>query len=395
MTLINNFIGLFIESAPWLMLGLLIAGVMKEWLPSDFLSRHLGDRSTLATIKAAFIGAPFPLCSCGVIPAALGLRRNGASKGATTAFLIATPETGVDSVSVSYALLGPFLTIIRPIAAITSAITAGFLVGSEPEPVKEVVSPTGNCSDSSKETSTKTSSCCSSKSQPSQSVKEVASSTGGSSDSSKEASTKASSCCSSKSQASQPVSKGAVERLQSGLHFATHDLIKDISTWLLIGLGFAALIQTYVSVDYLSQWGGSIWSMLLMVLISIPMYICATASTPIAAGLLLSGISPGAVLVFMLAGPATNIATIGVVYKELGKRAVGGYLIGVIGVALIFGFMTDWMIGQFSFSVTPLNDHHHSLLPTWLSISTSLLLAYFILSNYLKRGINSYVNLRK
>ncbi len=351
MMLLNNFISLFMESAPWLILGLLIAGIMKEWIPADFLSRHLGDHTPSAVIKAAFIGAPFPLCSCGVIPAALSLRRNGASKGATTAFLIATPETGVDSVSVSYALLGPFLAIIRPIAAIVSAITAGILVGFEkaqPAPSQATHSP-----------------CCASKQE-------------------KAPLETTTSCCSSKAK-SEPSQKSFIQKLQSGTRFAATDLVKDMATWLLIGLGFAAIVQTYVSTDYLSQWGGSIWTMLLMVLISIPMYICATASTPIAAGLLFSGISPGAVLVFMLAGPATNIATIGVVYKELGKRAVAAYLIGVTGMALLFGFLTDWMIAQFNFSVTPLNTMEHDLLPAWITISCSLLLAALMIKHYWKK----------
>ena len=131
MLLISNFWELFVLSAPWLMLGLLIAGIINVYLPKDFLNKHLGSDGLLTTIKAALIGAPMPLCSCGVIPAALGLRRAGASKSATTAFLVSTPETGIDSISVSYVLLGPFMAIIRPIAAVTSAIVAGVLVGRD------------------------------------------------------------------------------------------------------------------------------------------------------------------------------------------------------------------------------------------------------------------------
>lgn len=126
MNLLHNFIDLFIESGFWMLLGLVVAGLLKEWIPTDLLSKHLGGKRVGTTVKAAFIGAPLPLCSCGVIPAALGLRRSGASKSATTSFLVATPETGIDSVSVSYALLGPFMAIVRPIAAISSAIVAGY-----------------------------------------------------------------------------------------------------------------------------------------------------------------------------------------------------------------------------------------------------------------------------
>ncbi|MEC8208621.1 MAG: SO_0444 family Cu/Zn efflux transporter, partial [Pseudomonadota bacterium] len=340
MDLLNNFWHLFLLSAPWLMLGLFIAGLLNVYLPANFLNRHLGKEGLWTTVKAAFIGAPMPLCSCGVIPAAIGLRRAGASKSATTAFLVSTPETGVDSVSVSYVLLGPFMAIIRPIAAVCSAIVAGVLVGKDSE-LQQVQS-----TESDKE-STKADSCCSSK-QP----KPVTTT----SCCSKEAPAKpAQSCCSSKesqpiqeqqqscsTEKAAPIQKSccsseqptkAVEsrfsKMKRAVSFSCNKLLEDTMIWLMIGLFFAALVQTYVPESFLSQWGNGILAMLVVILISIPMYICATASTPIAAGLLLSGVSPGAVLVFMLAGPATNIATLGVVGKELGKRAVFAYLIGV------------------------------------------------------------------
>lgn len=124
----QNFLALFMESAPWLLLGLLVAGVMHELVPVSFLEKHMGSASFGSISKAAVIGAPLPLCSCGVIPAALGLRRSGASKSSTISFLVSTPETGVDSVSVSYALLGPLYAIVRPVAAVVSAIYAGLMV---------------------------------------------------------------------------------------------------------------------------------------------------------------------------------------------------------------------------------------------------------------------------
>jgi hypothetical protein len=127
--LLINFIDLSSEASPWLLLGLLMAGLIKAWVPSQVLSKHLGDGKS-AIIKAAFIGAPLPLCSCGVIPVAAELRRSGASKSATSSFLVATPETGIDSVSVSYAILGPVFAVYRPIAAILSAIITGFIVAS-------------------------------------------------------------------------------------------------------------------------------------------------------------------------------------------------------------------------------------------------------------------------
>ncbi|KPM83765.1 SO_0444 family Cu/Zn efflux transporter [Pseudoalteromonas lipolytica] len=395
MDLLNNFWHLFLLSAPWLMLGLFIAGLLNVYLPANFLNRHLGKEGLWTTVKAAFIGAPMPLCSCGVIPAAIGLRRAGASKSATTAFLVSTPETGVDSVSVSYVLLGPFMAIIRPIAAVFSAIVAGVLVGKDSE-LQQVQS-----TESDKE-STKADSCCSSK-QP----KPVTTT----SCCSKEAPAKpAQSCCSSKesqpiqeqqqscsTEKAAPIQKSccsseqptkAVEsrfsKLKRAVSFSCNKLLEDTMIWLMIGLFFAALVQTYVPESFLSQWGNGILAMLVVILISIPMYICATASTPIAAGLLLSGVSPGAVLVFMLAGPATNIATLGVVGKELGKRAVFAYLIGVIGTALAFGFLTDYLVAQYGFVVAPMMGEEHEVLPHWLSLAAGIVLAILILRLLLK-----------
>ncbi|MDI4651369.1 MULTISPECIES: SO_0444 family Cu/Zn efflux transporter [Pseudoalteromonas] len=384
MDLLNNFWHLFLLSAPWLMLGLFIAGLLNVYLPANFLNRHLGKEGLWTTVKAAFIGAPMPLCSCGVIPAAIGLRRAGASKSATTAFLVSTPETGVDSVSVSYVLLGPFMAVIRPIAAVCSAIVAGVLVGKDSE-LHQVQS-----SESDQE-STKKDSCCSSK-QPEPMTT--------SSCCSKEAPPKPEQSCCSKQTPKEPESvkttsccsteqsTKAVEsrfsKLKRAVSFSCNKLLEDTMIWLMIGLFFAALVQTYVPESYLSQWGNGILAMLVVILISIPMYICATASTPIAAGLLLSGVSPGAVLVFMLAGPATNIATLGVVGKELGKRAVFAYLIGVIGTALAFGFLTDYLVAQYGFVVAPMMGEEHEVLPHWLSLGAGIVLAILMLRLLLK-----------
>ncbi|MDK9685069.1 SO_0444 family Cu/Zn efflux transporter [Pseudoalteromonas sp. D15MCD-2] len=412
MDLLNNFWHLFLLSAPWLMLGLFIAGLLNVYLPANFLNRHLGKEGLWTTVKAAFIGAPMPLCSCGVIPAAIGLRRAGASKSATTAFLVSTPETGVDSVSVSYVLLGPFMAVIRPIAAVCSAIVAGVLVGKDselhqhqntasdekdsestsccsskqPEPVttssccsKEAPpKPAQSCSKQSPQElePAKTTSCCSSKeSQPTQEPQH--------SSATEKAPPSQKSCCSTE-QSTKAV-ESRFSKLKRAVSFSCNKLLEDTMIWLMIGLFFAALVQTYVPESFLSQWGNGILAMLVVILISIPMYICATASTPIAAGLLLSGVSPGAVLVFMLAGPATNIATLGVVGKELGKRAVFAYLIGVIGTALAFGFLTDYLVAQYGFVVAPMMGEEHEVLPHWLSLVAGIVLAILMLRLLLKK----------
>lgn len=374
------------------MLGLLIAGLLNVYLPANFLNRHLGKEGLWTTIKAAFIGAPMPLCSCGVIPAAIGLRRAGASKSATTAFLVSTPETGVDSVSVSYVLLGPFMAIIRPIAAVCSAIAAGVLVGKDHEIHSQHKhqaataddNSAGCCSSNTSAEVKKESSCCSSNT-----AAEVKKEPSGFS-TEDSASIKADRCC--KSEKPSLSIESRVAKFKRAIRFSCNKLLEDTMVWLVIGLFFAALVQTYVPESYLSQWGSGIFAMLVVILISIPMYICATASTPIAAGLLLSGVSPGAVLVFMLAGPATNIATLGVVGKELGKRAVFAYLTGVIGMALLFGFLTDYLVDEFGFVVAPMMGTEHEVLPHWLSLASGIILAILMLRLVFKMALKKFVD---
>ena len=425
MDLLNNFWQLFLLSAPWLMLGLLIAGLLNVYLPANFLNRHLGKEGLWTTIKAAFIGAPMPLCSCGVIPAAIGLRRAGASKSATTAFLVSTPETGVDSVSVSYVLLGPFMAIIRPIAAVCSAIAAGVLVGKDHEihsqhkhqaataddnragccssnSAAEVKKEPSCCSSNTAAEVKKESSCCSSNTSAEVKKEPSCCSSNASAEIKKEssgfstedsASIKTDRCC--KSEKPSLSIESRVAKFKRAIRFSCNKLLEDTMVWLVIGLFFAALVQTYVPESYLSQWGSGIFAMLVVILISIPMYICATASTPIAAGLLLSGVSPGAVLVFMLAGPATNIATLGVVGKELGKRAVFAYLTGVIGMALLFGFLTDYLVDEFGFVVAPMMGTEHEVLPHWLSLASGIILAILMLRLVLKMALKKFVDTGK
>ncbi|QMW13919.1 MULTISPECIES: SO_0444 family Cu/Zn efflux transporter [Pseudoalteromonas] len=410
MDLLNNFWQLFLLSAPWLMLGLLIAGLLNVYLPANFLNRHLGKEGLWTTIKAAFIGAPMPLCSCGVIPAAIGLRRAGASKSATTAFLVSTPETGVDSVSVSYVLLGPFMAIIRPIAAVCSAIAAGVLVGKDHEIHSQHKhqaataddNSAGCCSSNTAAEVKKEPSCCSSNTSAEIKKEPSCCSSNTSAEVKKEpsgfstedsASIKADRCC--KSEKPSLSIESRVAKFKRAIRFSCNKLLEDTMVWLVIGLFFAALVQTYVPESYLSQWGSGIFAMLVVILISIPMYICATASTPIAAGLLLSGVSPGAVLVFMLAGPATNIATLGVVGKELGKRAVFAYLTGVIGMALLFGFLTDYLVDEFGFVVAPMMGTEHEVLPHWLSLASGIILAILMLRLVLKMALKKFVDTGK
>jgi uncharacterized membrane protein YraQ (UPF0718 family) len=327
MDLLSNFVLLFTESAPFLLLGMFIAGVINHWIPRAWVEKTLGGNSSIVT--AALIGAPLPLCSCSVIPVAIGIRRSGASKASTASFLVATPETGVDSIGITYALMGPIMAIARPIAAIASALVAGVLVlwfgrqDNELEP-KPQAKPT-------------------------------------------------SSCCHKTSVAPSTI----FEKTKAVFIFGYGQLLRDFMVWFLVGIFFAALVTTLVPEGFLTQYAQGIWAMLVVVLISIPMYVCATASTPIAVGLLLSGITPGAALVFMLTGPATNIATLMVIKNELGKRELALYLLAIISSALIAGLILDVLFEQFDWQMQ-LSQGEHSDMVGVLYQGCALVLAGLI-----------------
>ena len=351
---IDNLLDLTLDAAPWLLLGLVIGGLIKRLMPTRLLERHLKGEGLLPVIKAALIGAPLPLCSCGVIPAALGLRRAGASKSSTVSFLVSTPETGVDSISVTYAMLGPVMAIVRPVAAVISAITAGLIVGrnagmaSDSNPEKQISesSEAPGCCASNPVIEVKTkSSCCTSSQEPA-------------------------TCCSAEMES--PEKKDA--DWLSGIRYAFTDLLGGILFWLCIGLLFSAAVATWLPSDFLARWGSGLPAMLVMIAVSIPMYVCATASTPIAAGLLLAGISPGTVLVFLLAGPASNIGSMGIIRKELGQRALFAYLAGVTITAIASGLLLDWFLETNQIGIRSELAASEHLVPHWLAWMSLLIL---------------------
>jgi len=371
---VNNFIILSAEASPWLLLGLLIAGLMKAWVPSKILSKHLGKGKS-AVIKAALIGAPLPLCSCGVIPVATELRRSGASAPATASFLVATPETGIDSVSVSYALLGPVFAIYRPFAAIMSAIITGLLVSTvkdediKPPTIESKKSTSACCSSTPTKNEvpkSTTSTCCSAK--PANEVIEPV----------------PSSCCSASATSSVvetspvqlPILNGFIDKTKTGVYYAATKLIDDIIVWLAIGLIFAAIVRTFLPEEFLLSYGSGLPAMLLMIAISIPMYICATASTPIAAGFIMAGLSPGTALVFMMAGPATNISTLGVIKSEMGGAVLIRYLLGVALCAIGFATLLDFGLNFFAINISDQMAHSHEMLPQWLGLTCAALIAF-------------------
>ncbi len=279
------------EMAPFLLFGFFVAGVLSVFIQPETVEHHLGGRGIVQVVKAALFGVPLPLCSCGVIPVGASLRRHGASAGATTSFLISTPQTGIDSIMVTLSLLGPVFAIFRPIVSFVSGMVGGALVNAF-GPDRDVPRTNGPV--------------C---------VGE---------------------CC---------TGAPGRNRLLRAIRYGFVTLPKDINKALIIGVIVAGLIAAVVPDDYFSTiLGGGILSMVVMMLVGIPVYVCATASVPIAAALIMKGVSPGAALVFLMTGPATNAATISTIWKTMGKRTAGIYL-GTVAVASIAaGLLLDMVV---------------------------------------------------
>ncbi|WP_243546866.1 SO_0444 family Cu/Zn efflux transporter [Pseudodesulfovibrio tunisiensis] len=327
-----------VDAAPYVLFGFFVAGLLKAFVPDSFMSRHLGDSTVGSVAKAAVIGVPLPLCSCGVLPAALGLRRQGASKGATTAFMISTPETGVDSIAVTYALIDPIMTVIRPVAASVTALVAGVLVNLFPEREPEPI-PLQHLSESHDHSGCGCSGGC------------------------------------SRGLAELEVPLSPWRRFLGGMQYAFGEMVQDIGRWLLVGVVLAGIISAVIPENLVGEYlGGGFLSYAAMLVVALPLYVCATASTPIAASLLLKGVSPGAALVFLLAGPATNGATITVMLKTLGKRAAGLYLLSIVICSLALAWATDRLYAHLGLDIRAVVAEAGETLPEWLGVASAVLL---------------------
>ena len=313
--------------APYLILGFLIAGILKVLVPANIMTKYLGKSNTSSVINASLFGIPLPLCSCGVLPTGISLYKNGASKGSSVSFLISTPQTGVDSILVTWSMLGLPLAIIRPITAFFTGVAGGILT---------------NKFDSTR---------LSIKTEVNQEKK----------------------------------SKGS--SLREIFRYAFIEMVDDIAKWLVIGLLIAAFITVAVPDEFFNEFNiTGLTGMVLILVVSIPLYICATASVPIAAVLLLKGLSPGAILVFLMAGPATNRATIPVIGKNLCKKTLIVYMASLIIGSLLFGLLIDNFLPHewFMPMASMMGDHQHEILPMWLSVSSAVLLSLFIFYSFLK-----------
>jgi len=324
---------LTLDMAPYLLLGFLIAGILHIYFPAEKINKFMGRRTLKSVINASLFGIPLPLCSCGVIPTGISFFKNGASKGPTNAFLISTPQTGVDSILVTYSMLGLPMAIIRPIIAFVSGIAGGIFTNKMD---KEEIQPASISQNTSGDTKSKKS-------------------------------------------------------LREMFNYAFVTFLQDISKWLVIGLLLAALMAVLIPDDFFSaQLDNEYLSMTIVLLASVPLYVCATGSVPIAAVLIAKGLSPGAAIVFLMAGPATNAATMTVIGNVMGKKALMSYMISIIGGAILFGILVNEFLPRewFTDHIHALGGHEHGTQfpPAWVSIASAIILIGLIINGYLKRS---------
>ena len=335
---------ILVESGPYLLAGFLIAGALKVLIPERWIYRNLGQDNTRSVFLASLFGVPIPLCSCSVIPTAMSLKRSGASKGATTSFLISTPETGVDSIGVTYALMDPIMTIVRPFSALMTAFVSGTLVnrivkrGWDDQPDEEVQQRL---------------------------IESDHDHDHGHDHSHDHTAADESSCCHGEDEEAPVQKTTAKEKAKDAWHYAFVTLMADLTPWFILGFVVSGLITLIVPDDFFGNVLPNGWmSMMAMLVIGVPLYICATASTPVAAALLAKGLDPGSALILLLAGPATNIATIAVVRGFLGRRVLYAYLGSIAICSLALGFGVNALYGMLDTSPTtavgPLSAEHSS-----------------------------------
>ena len=320
-----DFWGTLSAMAPYLLFGFLVAGLLSVWVSPVVVERHLGGRGLVPILKASLFGVPLPLCSCGVIPVAMSLHKHGASKGATVSFLLSTPQTGVDSILVTYSLMGLALAIFRPIAALVTGLFGGVLV--------ELVEKNGNQNAAAAE-----------KPKPCDED-----------------------CCA----ADKPKVNWFVRAMRHG--FIT--LPADIGRSMLVGIAIAALISALVPDDFFASYlsvGGGIVAMLVMMAVGIPVYVCATASVPVAVAMMAKGLSPGAAMVFLMTGPATNAAGLATMWAILGKRSAIAYLASIVICSLASGLIIDHLI--FEKGTNPAMHVHGEMLPPWFEGACAVVL---------------------
>lgn len=342
------------SAALYLLFGFVIAGILRALVSEDTVAKYLRSGRFKSVFYSSLLGIPFPLCSCGVVPAVAGFKRQGANNGACLSFLTSTPETGIDSIALTYSLLGPILTAMRPVTAFISAMCAGLLENytgkSYADSSQTIVNP----------------SCV------------------------------IDGCCDSTGCDPQIDKRGHTffHKLHAGIKFAFNELMGDLAVWFVIGIFLAGIIHVLVPSSWVNAaLGSGVISYLMAIIISGPMYVCATLSTPVTAALVMKGMSPGAALVMLMVGPATNIPTIAMVGGLLGKRALGIYVGSIVAISVAMAYVTD-IIYQ-TFSIPPmayLGLTGESFLWTQAELIAAIIMSALILRVFWRNYLRLYVD---
>ena len=344
-SLANNFLILLDAMSIYILIGLLIAGILKQLIPDDFVIKHLGKGSVSSVLKATLFGIPLPVCSCSVIPLAQGLRKEGASKGAVQSFLISTPITGVDSILATFSFFGLLFTIFRVISSIIIAIIVGLIqnfVDKDESSLKKEDEAVSSCG-----------------------------------------------CTSSCSSTETKIEKKKFS-FKSAFSYAYVTLFVDMVKPLFVGLLFGAIFTTFAPKEYTSLlFENQILTYIIIMLFSMPLYVCATASLPIAAALMMEGMSAGAAFIFLTAGPATSAITMSVVYKTLGKTSLIIYLSTIGVLSFIFGFAFDLFFSDVNILQFNLHNEESSLISQIASFIMLFLISYYLIKPWLTKKATS------
>ncbi len=307
---------LFIDMSFYLMIGLLFVGILHVLVSKDWIIKNIGNNNTSSVVKASLFGVPLPLCSCGVIPTAIYLKENGASNGSVISFLISTPQTGVDNIIATYGMIGGFFTAYKAIVAFLSGIIGGTIINiftkNENDDLKcENIPINTNHTH--------------------------------------------------QSHGEDLENKGFIKKIKEILHYGYIHFLDDISVHFIIGIIISGFISYFIPNDFFNEYGigSGISGMLLMIIIGMPMYICSTSSIPIAISLMMKGVSPGAAFIFLVVGPATNAASMTILFKVLGKKIMIIYLAVVAVLSISFGIILDLLLKYYTLDKSYIINHVH------------------------------------
>jgi len=321
----------YLIASPYILLGLAAAGLMHILIPAQGIARWLGRPGFGATVRAALLGIPLPLCSCAVVPVTIELSRKGASREASLAFLVSTPETGVDSILLTYGLMGPVMAVVRPLAALLTSLVAA--TASMIWRIQDRDPPAPSAAGT----------------QPPAAPTEV-------------------------------VPDHQPSRLRRAVRYGFVEMVDEIGFWLVVGLVLTGAITALVPEEWIQgALGRGPGTMFILLLLGIPLYMCASASTPVGAALLLKGVSPGAALVFLLAGPATNASALVVIARFFGRKFVAIYLFSVVVTALASGYFFDLFLERMGWTIVPTLAAEHLEQISWITLSSAALLGLLLL----------------